>query len=213
MSTFKRLTPDEEARLSKAPTSGFEAKPIAGTEKKKDPFTEGQKKAAGFAVRMDAAVGQMEALEDSGFNPVNAYDVTVENFPFVGDLVENYFKTAKYQQYNRAVNDFLTAQLRKESGAQINASEFDLMYKTYLPLPGDKEAVLQAKREARRAALAAMIGDAGEAYKRTADIVAAEAGDAAPSRPSSDEALRILIERAKNNPELQAELRQRGLIP
>ena len=213
MSTFKRLTPDEEARLSKAPTSGFEAKPIAGTEKKKDPFTEGQKKAAGFAVRMDAAVGQMEALEDSGFNPVNAYDVTVENFPFVGDLVENYFKTAKYQQYNRAVNDFLTAQLRKESGAQINASEFDLMYKTYLPLPGDKEAVLQAKREARRAALAAMIGDAGEAYKRTADIVAAEAGDAAPSRPSSDEALRILIERAKNNPELQAELRQKGLIP
>ena len=213
MSTFKRLTPDEEARLSKAPTSGFEAKPIAGTEKKKDPFTEGQKKAAGFAVRMDAAVGQMEALEDSGFNPVNAYDVTVENFPFVGDLVENYFKTAKYQQYNRAVNDFLTAQLRKESGAQINASEFDLMYKTYLPLPGDKEAVLQAKREARRAALAAMIGDAGEAYKRTADIVAAEAGDAEPSRPSSDEALRILIERAKNNPELQAELRQRGLIP
>ena len=213
MSAFQPLTEEESARATTAPTSGFQAEPIAGTEKKKDPFSEGQKKAAGFAVRMDAAVGQMEALEDSGFNPVNAYDVTIENMPFVGDLVENIFKSAKYQLYNRAVNDFLTAQLRKESGAQINASEFDLMFKTYLPLPGDKASVLQAKRDARRAALAAMKGDAGEAYKRTADIVAAEAGDAAPSRPSSDEALRILIERAKNNPELQAELRQRGLIP
>tara|TARA_Y100000114_G_scaffold38288_1_gene33939 strand:+ start:1077 stop:1718 length:642 start_codon:yes stop_codon:yes gene_type:complete len=213
VSSFQPLTKEELARASTAPTSEFRAKPIAGTEKKKDPFTEGQKKAAGFAVRMDAAVAQMEALEDSGFNPVNAYDVTIENMPFVGDLVENIFKSAKYQVYNRAVNDFLTAQLRKESGAQINPSEFDLMFKTYLPLPGDKAPVLQAKREARRAALAAMIGDAGEAYKRTADIVAADAGDAAPSRPSSEQALRILIERAKNNPELRAELEQRGLIP
>jgi hypothetical protein len=213
MSGFVPLTQEQSARATTAPTSGFQAKPIAGTEKKKDPFTEGQKDAAGFAVRMDAAVGQMEALEDSGFNPVNAYDVTVENFPFIGDLVENYFKTAKYQLYDRAVNDFLTAQLRKESGAAITPGEFDLMYKTYLPLPGDKASVLQAKREARRAALAAMKGDAGEAYKRTADIVAAEGGADAPSTPSSSEALRILIQRAKNNPELQAELRQRGLIP
>ena len=213
MSAFQPLTQEESARATTAPTSGFQAKPIAGTEKKKDPFSEGQKKAAGFAVRMDAAVGQMEALEDSGFNPVNYRDVFIDKAPFIPDLLENYLKSAKYQQYDRAVNDFLTAQLRKESGAQINASEFDLMFKTYLPLPGDEEPVLQAKREARRAALAAMKGDAGEAYTRTADIVAAEGGADAPARPSSSEALRILIDRAKNNPELQAELRQKGLIP
>jgi hypothetical protein len=213
MSEFVPLTQEQSARATTAPTSGFQAKPIAGTEKKKDPFTEGQKDAAGFAVRMDAAVGQMEALEDSGFSPVNARDVFVENAPFIPDLAENYLKSPKYQVYDRAVNDFLTAQLRKESGAAITEGEFALMYKTYLPLPGDEPPVLQAKREARRAALAAMIGDAGEAYKRTADIVAAEGGADAPSTPSSSEALRILIERAKNNPELQAELRQRGLIP
>ena len=213
MTTFKPLTSEEAARVTTTQTPRVEAQAIAGTEKKKDPFTEGQKKAAGFAVRMDAAVKQMEALEDSGFNPVNYRDVFVENAPFIPDLAENYLKSPKYQMFDRAVNDFLTAQLRKESGAQINASEFDLMFKTYLPLPGDEAPVLQAKREARRAALAAMIGDAGEAYKRTADIVAAEAGDDAPSRPSSGEALRILIERAKKNPELQAELKQRGLIP
>jgi hypothetical protein len=95
------------------------------------------------------------------------------------------------------------------------------MYKTYLPLPGDEPPVLQAKREARRAALAAMIGDAGEAYKRTADIVAADKrGDAkstsgpdAKSLPGPDESLRILIGRAKKNPELVKQMRERGLIP
>jgi hypothetical protein len=213
MSTFKRLTPDEEARLSKAPTSGFEAKPIAGTEKKKDPFTEGQKKAAGFAVRMETAVEQMETLEDNGFNPVNYYDVFVENAPFIPDLAEGYLKSPQYQLYHRAVNDFLTAQLRKESGAQINASEFDLMFKTYLPEPGNKPPVIQAKREAIRAALAAMKGDAGEAYKRTADIVAADQGGNAKSTPGSAEALRILIEMAKKDPELVKKMRERGLIP
>ena len=86
MSSFQPLTKEELARATNAPTSEFRAKPIAGTEKKKDPFTEGQKDAAGFAVRMDAAVGQMEALEDSGFSPVNARDVFVENAPFIPDL-------------------------------------------------------------------------------------------------------------------------------
>ncbi len=119
MSEFVPLTQEESARATTAPTSEFRAKPIAGTEKKKDPFTEGQKKAAGFAVRMDAAVKQMEALEDSGFNPVNYRDVFVDKAPFIPDLLENYLKSAKYQQYDRAVNDFLTAQLRKESGAPI----------------------------------------------------------------------------------------------
>ena len=50
---------------------------IPGTEKVKDPFTGEQKKQAGFAVRMENAVAQLEALENSGFNPVNSYDIIV----------------------------------------------------------------------------------------------------------------------------------------
>jgi hypothetical protein len=87
------------------------------------------------------------------------------------------------------------------------------MFKTYLPEPGNKPPVIQAKREARRAALAAMKGDAGEAYKRTADIVAADQGGNAKSTPGSAEALRILIEMAKKDPELVKKMRERGLIP
>ena len=87
------------------------------------------------------------------------------------------------------------------------------MFKTYLPLPGDEAPVLKAKREARRAALAAMKGDAGEAYKRTADIVAEDARGDAPSDPGADAALRTLIEMAKKDPELVKQMRERGLIP
>lgn len=187
------------------------ARAIGGTEKSKDPFSESQKKAAGFAVRMESAIEEMEALENSGFDPVNFKDsILVEYAPFIPDIAENYLKSPKYQVYQRAVNDFLTAQLRKESGAQINDSEFDLTSRTYLPLPGDSQEVLNSKRKARRSALAAMKGDAGKAYERTRDIVSESSAGADPSK---DQALQILIERAKKNPQLAQELRRRGLIP
>ena len=57
----------------------FEVKPIVGTEKVKDPFTGDQKKQAGFAVRMENAVAQLEELENSGFNPVNITDMLISN--------------------------------------------------------------------------------------------------------------------------------------
>ena len=60
---------------------------IPGTEKVKDPFTGEQKKQAGFAVRMENAVAQLEALENSGFNPVNAYDIIISNLPLVPDAI------------------------------------------------------------------------------------------------------------------------------
>ena len=82
---------------------------IPGTEKVKDPFTGEQKKQAGFAVRMENAIAQLEALENSGFNPVNAYDIIVSNLPLVPDAKERYFNTPKFKQYQRAKIDFSTS--------------------------------------------------------------------------------------------------------
>ena len=79
---------------------------IHSTEKVKDPFTGEQKKQAGFAVRMENAVAQLEALENSGFNPVNSYDIIVSNLPLVPDAIERYFNTPKFKQYERAKIDF-----------------------------------------------------------------------------------------------------------
>ena len=101
----------------------FEVKPIVGTEKVKDPFTGDQKKQAGFAVRMENAVAQLEELENSGFNPVNITDMLISNFPLIPDAIERVFNSSKFKQYERAKIDFSTAQLRQETGAVINESE------------------------------------------------------------------------------------------
>ena len=185
----------------------FEVKPIVGTEKVKDPFTGEQKKQAGFAVRMENAVAQLEDLENSGFNPVNVYDMVVSNLPIVPDAIERYLNSPKFKQYERAKIDFSTAQLRQETGAVINESEIDWIDRTYFPQFGDDPETLMNKRQARRDALAAMRGQAGEAYTRTKKIVQASGGT-----PTSEEALEELRKRAKTDPELARKLEERGLL-
>ena len=211
MSGFQPLTKEESLRATTTPDSGLQARAIAGTEKSKDPFTEGQKRDAGFAIRMERALREIEELEDSGFDPVNFKDsVLVEYAPFIPDLAENFFKSPQYQLYQRAMNDFTTAQLRKETGAVINESEVVFINRSYVPQPGDDPATIAAKREARQLALAAMVGNAGKAYDKTKKEVDARLDDASTD---PDEALAILRQRAEKDPELAERMRQRGLMP
>ena len=56
-------------------SSGLVARPIAGTEKKKSPYTVDQNKAATFAIAMEEANDTMTRIEDSGFDPRNTKDV------------------------------------------------------------------------------------------------------------------------------------------
>ena len=181
--------------------------PIEGTEKVKDPFTGEQKKQAGFAVRMENAVEQLEDLENSGFNPVNVRDMIVSNLPIIPDAIERVFNSPKYKQYERAKIDFSTAQLRQETGAVINESEIDWIDRTYFPQFGDDPETLANKRQARRDALAAMRGQAGEAYTRTKKIVQATGGS-----PVGEDALEELRKRAKTDPDLKKRLEERGLL-
>ena len=185
----------------------YEVKAIAGTEKVKDPFTGEQKKQAGFAVRMENAVAQLEDLENSGFNPVNVYDMLMSNLPIVPDAIERLLNTPKFKQYERAKIDFSTAQLRQETGAVINESEIDWIDRTYFPQFGDDPETLLNKRQARKDALAAMRGQAGEAYTRTKKIVQSGGGT-----PTSDEALEELRKRAQTNPDIKRKLEEKGLL-
>jgi hypothetical protein len=180
---------------------------IPGTEVSKDPFTGEQKRQAGFAVRMESALNELEKLENAGFNPVNIKDTLVNNLPFVPNAVENYLSSAEYKQYQRAKIDFSTAQLRQETGAVINESEIVWINKTYFPEFGDDQKTILRKREARRRALAAMIGQAGKAYDRTKSALKDnEYGF------ESEEALDELKKRAQNNPDLKAKLIEKGII-
>jgi broad specificity polyphosphatase/5'/3'-nucleotidase SurE len=53
------------------------------------------------------------------------------------------------QNYNQAKLNFITAALRKESGAAISQSEYDNAEKTYFPQPGDGKQQIEQKRQAR----------------------------------------------------------------
>ena len=180
---------------------------IPGTEKSKDPFTEGQKKQAGFAVRMESALETLNRLEDAGFNPVNLQDVMIDNLPFIPEFFERYFLSPKYKQYQRAVIDFATAQLRQETGAVINESEIDWMYLTYFPQLGDDPGTLREKRESRNNAFIAMKGQAGKAYDRTKSELEKIRG-----KDTKGDALEILKKRAETDEELRKKLEEKGLL-
>tara|TARA_S200002703_G_scaffold74073_3_gene63946 strand:+ start:3065 stop:3715 length:651 start_codon:yes stop_codon:yes gene_type:complete len=213
---LRMLSPQEIQGLDLTPPAasapaqpGLKVTPIAGTEKSKDPFSEGQRKDAGFALRMTKALDEIEAIEDSGFDPVNFKDaVLVEYAPFIPDLVENFLLSPKYQLYRRAMNDFTTAQLRKETGAQINESEIGFIQRSYVPMPGDSPEVMEAKRRARRDALEAMKANAGKAFDVTMERVSL--GEQPKVGPEA--AILELRRRAKNDPQLAEELRRRGLM-
>lgn len=211
---LRSLTPEEIQSLNlgappAAAPSGVRVTPIAGTEKSKDPFTEGQRRDAAFAIRMKRALEEIEAIEDSGFDPINFKDsVLVEYAPFIPDLAENFLLSPKYQVYRRAMNDFTTAQLRKETGAQINESEVGFIERSYVPVPGDSPEVLAAKRKARRDALDAMKANAGKAFDVTLERVSV----GQEPTISADAAMAELRRRAQNDPQLAEELRRRGLM-
>ena len=182
---------------------------IEGTEKKKDPFGEGQKEAATFAVRMKEANKNIQQLIDSGFNPINFKDaVLIDKSPFIPELAENYLKSGKRQVFENAAMDFAMAVLRKESGAAITPTEQEMMFELYIPQPGDRTEVLAQKSKARKIAVSGMISQAGKAFDQVEEGIAkSETAGQAPI-----EALEILKKRAQNDPDLAKKLRDRGLI-
>jgi hypothetical protein len=65
------------------------------------------------------------------------------------------------QQYAQAKLNFITAILRKESGAAISPAEFANEDKKYFPQAGEGPAVVEQKRRARELAIRAMRVQAG----------------------------------------------------
>ncbi len=81
------------------------------------------------------------------------------NFGGVGRL----FQDAEYQKGKRAANEFLAMVLRKDTGAAVTEQEFSMYAPMYIPMPGDKPEVVQAKRQAREQFLAGMEMGSGTA--------------------------------------------------
>lgn len=121
-------------------------------------FTDVQGRAASFAVRVKEANNVFDNLIAGGYDPTNPRDQLAE------DLGATWGMSTEGQQYDAAKRNFINAQLRRESGAAIAASEFDNANKQYFPQLGDSEAVLKQKRKARETAFRALKAEGGAAY-------------------------------------------------
>jgi hypothetical protein len=128
--------------------------------------TEGQKLAAGFASRMEAANQILEQLEPAGGLPTELTSMAA-GIPFFGGYAQRKAMTSEQQRYKQAADNWIRANLRKESGAAIPPEEMELEYETYFPMPGDGPDVIAQKADARRITTDAMKQNAGPVYRPT----------------------------------------------
>jgi hypothetical protein len=85
------------------------------------------------------------------------------------------------QMYQQAKTNFITAVLRKESGATIQPSEFKTEDEKYFPQAGDTAGVLKQKQKARELAIEAMKIQAGPGAKSIKPFNQSNAPSATPS--------------------------------
>jgi hypothetical protein len=137
---------------------GYAPPPTARDAK---PPTEGERNAAGYYSRMDAAGRELDALTNAGYDPGNMRDhYTAGQGPLL-----NWAASEEGQRYRQQQEDWVRAKLRKESGAVIGDEEMEREIRTYFPQPGDKPEVLKAKAGSRKIAEEAMRKSGGRAVE------------------------------------------------
>jgi hypothetical protein len=101
----------------------------------------------------------------------------------------------KQQEVDAARRNFITAVLRKESGAAISPSEFYNEAQKYFPQVGDSQSVLKQKQEARDLAIKALEIQAGPSGAKQIKSVGTsqdqQALDWANSNPNDPRAVAI----------------------
>ncbi len=120
--------------------------------------SEGERNASGFFSRMVESNKEMQRLEGAGYDPTNRRD-----YYTAGGEVLNPLATDEGQQYRQAQNNWVRANLRKESGAAIGKDEMEQERRTYFPIPGDSPGVIEQKARARQVTERAMRSAAGTA--------------------------------------------------
>jgi hypothetical protein len=133
------------------------------------PLTQDETKAGGFAVRMENATGNMNSVlagpdgkvgTKDDYDPSAYLDAMARGVPFVG----NSLQSKEGQQFQQAASDWVSANLRKESGAALGKDETRDEIVKYFPQPGDSPEVMAQKARSRELAEAGMITAAGRAY-------------------------------------------------
>ena len=159
--------------------------PVAGAplRGKGTALTESQGNATAYGMRMKEANAILEPLEKAGKTNTGLISGAVGGaaglIPFIGEKLEGVSGSVfnalpqvlgglspEQQKVAQARINFITAILRKESGAAIGASEFATAEKNYFPKPGDDAATIAQKQAARKTAIRAMEIQAGPGAKQ-----------------------------------------------
>lgn len=123
-----------------------------------DKFNADQGKSAGFADRMFQNEDLIRKQEAIGTSRVQQ---GLAKAPFG---LGSYANSDEFKSYKAAKDNWIAAQLRKESGAAIGQGEYDAADKQYFPQPGDPPQVLEQKRQLRRLATEGMAREGGGSY-------------------------------------------------
>ena len=142
------------------------------------PLNESQGASVAYGMRMAQADKTLKKIEDTGLKDTglirSGVSGTVGMVPLIGESlsagVDNVFNvlpgimgglSPEQQKTLQARINFITAVLRKESGASISPTEFATAEKNYFPAPGDSADVIKQKQETRQTAIKAMKVQAG----------------------------------------------------
>jgi hypothetical protein len=203
--------PDGFVYVPKVPGQGRAALPVmtpGGTplQGSGGNLTEDMRKSAGFTLRMGEAskVLQQPVLgpdKNPVVNPATGRPFTLEEYagrpafmeaalgttPFLGGTLERSAARKagpERQMYRQAQQNWVSANLRAESGAVLGDKEVADEIRKYFPEYGDPVDVIAQKAAARRQAEAAMTARAGGALKGVSAAFGGQAG-ATPAAPAA----------------------------
>jgi hypothetical protein len=173
---FKKGTIDEETAYKRIePLGKMEEAYVARVDKRaegKKP-SESERLSAGFAQRMEFSEEKTKELEDKYAKgeisvPYPTVGMSVAgSLPFVGNYARSKTATNEQALYRQAQENWIRANLRKESGAVIGADEMDREIQTYFPTAGElsNPQIIAQKAQARQVTMDAMRKNAGVAYE------------------------------------------------
>jgi hypothetical protein len=174
-----------------------QAKPVVGPQGQAlvggKPLTETQSNAVAFGMRAVESNKLVTDLENKGFTNTGvirtAVGGTMGQAPIVGEKLEQGVRSTfnvlpqvlggpspEQQQVDQARRNFITAVLRKESGAVISPKEYSDEERKYFPQLGDSQEVIKQKQDARKLAIQALEAQAGPSGKRLIDKNVGQSG-------------------------------------
>lgn len=141
------------------------------------PLTESQSNAVAFGMRAKESNKILTDLENKGITntglikgtaqgTLGAVPLIGESLSNLGGALTNWTASQGQQATDQARRNFITAVLRKESGAAISPSEFANEERKYFPQIGDSKETIKQKQEARELAIRALEVQAGKSGAR-----------------------------------------------